>query len=67
MGEGHLQRIQREIDIRSILIAARRRNPLHHLYGVFRHLARGSVLASPVGVGELGDQVPALLERIQRE
>src|SRR6185436_15962767 len=46
---------------------ARRRNPLHHLYGVFRHLARGSVLASPVGVSELGHQVAALLERVQRE
>ena len=65
--EGHLQSVQREVDIGSVLIAARRGNPLHHLHGVFRHLARGAILASPVGVSELGDDVAALLQRIQRE
>ena len=64
MREGHLQGVQRQIDVRAILIAAGRGNALDHLDGVFRHLARCALLAAPVCVGELGYQVAALFERI---
>ena len=65
--ERHFQGIQREVDVRAILIAPGRGNALNHLDGVFRHLARGAVLAAPVRVGELGDQIAALLQSVQCE
>src|SRR5260370_26270081 len=64
MGKRHLQRIERQVDIGSVLISARRWQPLHHLHRVFRHAAGGAFLASPVGIGEFGDYVAALLERL---
>src|SRR5450755_3305062 len=67
MGEGHFERVQGEIDVASVFVAARRRQTLHHLYRVFGHGAGGAFLAAPVGISELGDQVAALLERIQWE
>ena len=67
VGEGHLERIQRQVDVRAVLVAARRRDPLDHLNGIFGHLARCALLTAPVRVGELGDQVSALLERFQYE
>ena len=65
--EGHLQRVQRQIDVAAVLVAARRRIALHHLHGVFGHLTRGAFLPAPVGVSELGDDVAALLQRIEHE
>jgi hypothetical protein len=63
--EGHLQRVQRQVDVRAVLVAARRRVALHHLYGVLRHGAGGGFLPSPVGVGHAGDDFTAFLQRIQ--
>ena len=65
--EGHFQGVEREVDIRAVLVTAGRRHTLHHLHGVFGHLPRGAFLASPVGVGELGDQVSAFFQCVQRE
>ncbi len=67
VGEGHLQRVKRQINVGSILIPARRGDSLHHLDRVLGHLARSSVLAAPVRVSELGDDVSALLQRVQRQ
>ena len=63
--EGHLQRIQRQVDVRAVLVAARRRVALHHLYGMLGHGAGGDFLPSPVGVGHAGDDFTALLQCIQ--
>ncbi len=67
MGESHLQRIQRQIDIAAVLVAARGGQALHHLHGVLRHGPGRAFLAPPVGVSKFRDQVAALLERIQRQ
>ena len=67
MGEGHLQRIQRQVDVAAVLVAARGRQPLDHLHGVFGHGAGRAFLASPVGICELGHQVAPFLERVKRE
>src|ERR1700687_5255454 len=42
MCEGHFQRVQGEIDVASVFVSARRRQTLHHLYGVFGHGAGGA-------------------------
>jgi len=65
--ERHFQRVQRQVNVGAVLISARRWDPLHHLDGVFGHLAGGSVLPPPIRVSELGDDIAALLQRIQRQ
>jgi hypothetical protein len=62
MRESHLQASSARLISAPFLSPRGEGNPLHHLYGVSRHLARGAVLAAPVGVSELGDDVAALLE-----
>ena len=61
----HLERVQREIDVGAVLVAARRQVPLHHAYGVLRH--QPAVIAGPlpVAVGHLGDDFAALLDAVQ--
>jgi hypothetical protein len=66
VSERHFQGVQGEIDVGAILVAARRGNALHHLDGVGRHLARRAFLPGPVRVSELGDDVAALFERVER-
>ena len=34
MGEGHLERVERQVDVRAVLVAAGREVALHHLGGV---------------------------------
>jgi hypothetical protein len=36
MRKRHLERVEREIDVRAVLVAARRQVALHHLDGVLR-------------------------------
>ena len=59
--ERHLQRVKREIDIRAVLVASGRGHTLHHLDGAFGHLPCGKLLASPVRISELRDQVAPFL------
>jgi hypothetical protein len=63
--ERHFQRVQGEVDIRAVLIAARGWQPLHHLHSILRHLANRAFLARPVGVGELGDDVATFFKGIE--
>ncbi len=63
--ERHLQRIERQIDVGAILIAPRRRVALHHLDSVLGQLPGGTLLPSPVGVGDLGDDLSALFQSVQ--
>ncbi len=62
--ERHLQSVESEIDIGAVLVAAGRRQALHHLYGVLRHSSSGAFLPSPVGVCEFGDDVAALFQSL---
>ena len=64
--EGHLESVEGQVDVGAVLVAARRGDALHHLDGVGGHLPRGAFLPGPVGVGELGDDVAALLQRVER-
>ena len=66
MRESHFQRVESEVDIRSVLVAARGVHTLHHLHSVFGHLTGGTVLAAPVRVSEFGNNVAAFLQRVQR-
>ena len=64
VGEGHLKRVQRKVDVSSVLVTARTGHSLHHLHGVFSHLSCGAFLASPVCVGELRNDVAPLFQSI---
>jgi hypothetical protein len=55
----------RQIDVSAVLIAARRGVTLHHLHGVLGELAREGVLAAPVGVSDLGDNLAALFQSVE--
>ncbi len=63
--EGHFQRVQRQIDVGAVLIAARRRVALHHLHRVLRQRARRRFLPSPIRIRELGDDFAPFLQRVQ--
>ena len=65
--ERHLQRVEREVDVGAVLVAAGREVALHQLGGVLRQ--RPAVVAGPrpVAVGGLGDDVAALLERFEHD
>ena len=65
VGEGHLERIERQVDVGAVLVAARRRVALHHLHGVLGKRACSGFLPAPVRVRELGDDFAAFLERVQ--
>ena len=67
MRERHLERVEREIDVGAVLVAAGRQVALHHLDGVLRQRAAVAAGALPVAVGGLGDDLAALLERLEHE
>ena len=47
VGKRQFERVERQIDVRAVLIAARRRVALHHLYGVLGELGASSFRAYP--------------------
>ena len=63
--ERHLEGVEREVDVGAVLVAARRQVALHEADGVLRE--RPAVLAGarPVGVGDLGDDLAALLDGVE--
>ena len=61
VGEHHFERVEREIDVGAVLVAARREIALHEADGVLRERAAVFTRARPVGVGDLGDHLAALL------
>ena len=63
--ERHLERIEREIDVRAVLVAARGQIALNELGRVLRQRAAVVAGSRPVAVGGLGNDVPALLERLE--
>ena len=63
--ERHLERVEREVDVGAVLVAAGRHHALHHADGVLRHGAAVIAGAFPVAVGDLGDDLAALLDRFE--
>ena len=61
-GECHLERIEREIDIGSIFVAARRQVPLHHLNRVLRHAPAVFTRALPIAISDFRHDLAALLD-----
>ena len=67
VGEGHLERVEREVDVGAVLVAARGEVALHQLRGVLRQGSAVVAGARPVAVGDLGHHIPALLERLEHD
>jgi hypothetical protein len=65
VGERHLQRIECEIDVRAVLVAARCEVALHEADGVLRERAAVFAGPRPVGVGNLGDDLAAFLDGVE--
>ena len=65
VSEGHLERVEGQVDVGAILVAARRGVALNHLHRVLGKSARGGFLPAPVRVSELGDDFAAFLQRVQ--
>src|SRR3954462_10550757 len=67
MGERHFQGVEREVDVGAILVAARRHVALHQADGVLRQRAAVLTGARPVGVGDFGNHLAALLDGIEND
>src|SRR5262249_54881713 len=67
VGERHLERVERHGDVGAVLVAARRHVALRHADGVLREQPAVVANALPVAVGDLGDDLAALLDRLEHE
>ena len=67
VGERHLERVEREVDVGAVLVAAGREVALHQLRRVLREGAAVVPGARPVAVGDLRNDVAALLERFEHD
>ena len=65
MRERHFERVERQVDVGAVLVAAGREVALHEPDGVLGERAAVLAGAGPVGVGDLGDDLAALLERFE--
>ena len=63
--ERHLERVESEVDVGAVLVAARRRDPAGPFAPRVPPVREWSLLPSPVRVGDLGDDFAALLQRVQ--
>ena len=67
VGERHLERVEREVDVGAVLVAARREVALDQLRRVLRERPAVVPGARPVAVGDLRNDVAALLERFEHD
>ena len=67
VGEGHLEGVERHRDVGAVLVAAGRHVALHHADRVLRQQAAVVADALPVAVGDLGDDLAALLDGLEHE
>ena len=65
VGECHLERVEGEVDVGAVLVAARRQIALHHTNRVLREEPAVVTGALPIAVGDLGDHLAAFLERFE--
>jgi hypothetical protein len=65
VGEGHLQRVERQVDVGAVLVAAGRHHALHEAHRVVGHRAAVVARALPVAEGDLGDDLAAFLDGLE--
>ena len=65
VGERHLERVEREVDVGAVLVAARRHVALDEADGVLGERAAVLAGARPVGVRDLGDDLAAFLDGVE--
>ena len=63
--ERHLERVEREVDVGAVLVAARRHVALDEADGVLRERAAVLAGARPVGVRDFGDDLAAFLDGVE--
>ena len=63
--ERHLERVEREVDVGAVLVAAGREVALHHADGVLRHQPAVVAGPLPVAVRDLGDDFAAFLDAFE--
>src|SRR5438552_18563111 len=63
--ERHLQRVQRQVNVGPVLVAAGRQVSLHHLDRVLGHAATVFARALPVTVGNLSNDFAAFLNGLE--
>ncbi len=67
VGEGHLQRVERQVDVRPVLVAPGRQVALHQLGGVLGQRTAVVAGARPVAVGDLRYDLAALLQGFEHD
>ncbi len=65
MGEGHLQRVEREVDVGAVLVAAGGEVPLDQFGRVLGQRPAVVAAARPVAIRDLRDDVAALSKRFE--
>src|SRR5262245_28740937 len=65
VGKRHLQRIEGEVDVGAVLVAAGGEIALDEPDGVLSQRAAVFAGARPIGIGDLGDDLAAFLERLE--
>ncbi len=63
--ERHLERVERHVDVRAVLVAARREVALHEAHGMLREVAAVVAGARPVGVRDLADDLAFFLDALE--
>ena len=63
--KSHFQRVESQVDVGAVLIAARRHVALHHMHRVLRHLAAVLAGSGPIAVGDLSHNFAPLFQRFQ--
>ena len=63
--KSHLQGVEREIDVGTVLVAARRHVALYHLDRMLSHLAAVLARPRPVSICHLGHHFTAFLQRLE--
>jgi hypothetical protein len=65
VGERHLERVERHVDVGAVLVAARRQIALDEANRVLRERAAVLAGACPVGIRDLADHLAALFDRFE--
>jgi len=66
-GKGHLQGVESQVDVRSVLVAARGDVALHHLHRMLRQLAAEITGARPVSVCRLAHNFATFLQCFEHD
>ena len=67
VGEGHLERVEGQVDVGAVLVAAGGEVALHHADGMLREQPAVVAGAFPVAVGDLGNDLAAFLDGLEDE